>query len=207
LAVRIKGKISSWIDKKGYGFISPMAGGGRVFVHIKAFANRSRRPAVGDTVTYSMSTDVRGRPCAKEAAIAGFPKTAKPRHSSSVLPHAMAVGFFLVVFGAVFVSAIPIPILLFYLIVSLATFVAYALDKSAAGRGGWRTSENTLHLLAVAGGWPGALIAQSRLRHKSKKQPFRAVFWATVVLNCAAFFWLFTPEGERAWRLIVSAIT
>jgi hypothetical protein len=68
------------------------------------------------------------------------------------------------------------------------------------------TSESTLHVLALVGGWPGALIAQNRLRHKSKKQPFRAVFWATVVMNCAAFIWLFTQEGARAWQLVVSAI-
>ena len=204
--MRNKGKISSWIDEKGYGFISPLAGGSRVFVHVKAFANRGRRPAVGDIVTYSMSTDARGRPCAKEATIAGVPKIARPKRSSSLLPHAVALGFLLIVVGAVSVSAIPMPILFIYLLVSFATFAAYALDQSAAQRGDWRTSESTLHLLALAGGWPGALIAQSRLRHKSRKQPFRIVFWTTVVLNCAAFAWLFTPEGERAWQLVVSAI-
>lgn len=183
-----------------------MVGYDRVFVHIKTFSNRSRRPAVGDVVTYSMSTDARGRPCAKGATIAGVPKTAKPKQSS-VLYHVMAAGFLLIVVGSVFVSAIPIPILLFYLVVSSATFGAYALDKSAAKRGAWRTSESTLHLLALVGGWPGALIAQSRLRHKSRKQPFRAVFWATVVLNSAAFIWLFTPEGAKAWQSVVSAIT
>jgi len=117
-----------------------------------------------------------------------------------------AAGFLLIVGGAVVVSAIPMSILLFYLVASSATFAAYAIDKSAARRGAWRTSESTLHLLALAGGWPGALIAQSRLRHKSKKQPFRAVFWATVVLNCAAFAWLFTPQGAKTWQSIVFAV-
>jgi len=98
------------------------------------------------------------------------------------------------------------PILLAYLVVSVTTFAAYALDKIAAEKGNWRTSESTLHLLALVGGWPGALLAQSRLRHKTRKQPFRAVFWATVLLNCAAFVWLFTPEGADTWRSIVSAV-
>ena len=204
--MRTKGEISSRNDDKGYGFVLPMAGGERVFVHIKAFGNRSRRPAVGDVVTYSMSTDGRGRPCAKEATLAGIPKIAKRRQSSGVPSHVMATGFFLVVVGAVLVSAIPMTILLFYLVVSSATFAAYALDKRAAERRAWRTSESTLHLLALVGGWPGALIAQSRLRHKSRKQSFRAIFWLTVALNLAAFVWLFTPEGAKAGQSAISTI-
>jgi len=204
--VRTKGKIASWNDEKGFGFISPLAGGDRTFVHIKAFANRARRPMVGDVVTYSVSTDARGRPRAEEATIAGVPRAVKSRRTSGFLAHLLAAGFLLVVAGAAWISAIPMPILLAYLVVSFATFAAYALDKSAAEEGNWRTSESTLHLLAFAGGWPGALIAQSRLRHKTRKQPFRAVFWATVVLNCAAFAWLFTPAGADAWRSLVAAL-
>lgn len=201
-----KGRITSWNDEKGYGFISPPAGGNRTFVHIKAFANRARRPSVGDVVTYSVSTDAHGRPCAKEAAIAGVPRTAKPKPPASFVSQLLALGFLLLVWGAVSLSAIPMPILLVYLVVSVATFAAYALDKAAAEKGNWRTSESTLHLLALVGGWPGALLAQSRLRHKTRKQPFRAIFWTTVLLNCAAFVWLFTPEGADTWRSIVSVV-
>ncbi|WP_417910014.1 DUF1294 domain-containing protein [Candidatus Electronema sp. PJ] len=71
-----------------------------------------------------------------------------------------------------------------YLLISLLTFVIYAKDKSAAAKGSWRIPENTLHFLALIGGWPGALLAQQVLRHKSKKQPFRFVFYLTVLLNC-----------------------
>ena len=68
---------------------------------------------------------------------------------------------------------------------SVLTFVVYAMDKAAAQANRWRTAESTLHLLALACGWPGALLAQQWLRHKSAKREFRAVFWATVVLNVA----------------------
>jgi uncharacterized membrane protein YsdA (DUF1294 family) len=182
-----------------------MLGGDRVFVHIKAFADRMRRPVVDDIVTYSVSADARGRPRAEEVAIAGVVRTAQPRQQFGDLPHVIALGFLLFVAGAVFVSAIPIAILVLYAVASSATFAAYALDKMAAKNGNWRTSESTLHLFSLVGGWPGALIAQSRLRHKTRKQPFRAVFWATVLMNCAAFVWLFTPEGAKAWQSIVSA--
>jgi uncharacterized membrane protein YsdA (DUF1294 family) len=56
--------------------------------------------------------------------------------------------------------------------------------------------ESTLHLLALAGGWPGALVAQQKLRHKSKKESFRFVFWVTVLLNFGVFVWLFISTGS-----------
>ena len=70
--------------------------------------------------------------------------------------------------------------------INLITFLAYAMDKSAAQNGQWRTKESHLHLLSLAGGWPGAWCAQQWLRHKSSKVEFRAVYWVTVVLHCGA---------------------
>lgn len=91
----------------------------------------------------------------------------------------------------------PAWIALVYLLASAITFLVYAKDKSAARRGRWRTAESTLHLLALAGGWPGALLAQHLLRHKSAKTDFRAVFWATVVLNVAGLVFLSSPWSRN----------
>jgi uncharacterized membrane protein YsdA (DUF1294 family) len=55
--------------------------------------------------------------------------------------------------------------------------------------------------LALACGWPGALLAQQWLRHKSAKQEFRAVFWVTVVLNVAGLVAMSSPWG-RNWAQI-----
>lgn len=74
-------------------------------------------------------------------------------------------------------------------LMSLLTFAAYAVDKSAARHGARRVRERTLHLLALLGGWPGALLAQQLLRHKTVKPGFRLVFWFTVLSNVAAV-WL-----------------
>jgi len=70
-----------------------------------------------------------------------------------------------------------------YAFMSAVTFAAYAADKSAAQRGRFRTRESALHLLELLGGWPGALIAQRLLRHKTVKASFQAAFWVCVAVN------------------------
>ena len=74
---------------------------------------------------------------------------------------------------------------LWYLCAGAATFAVYAADKAAATEHARRVPERTLHLLGLAGGWPGAALARALLRHKSRKQPFRAVFWMTAAANAA----------------------
>ncbi len=88
----------------------------------------------------------------------------------------------------------PKGILVLYLAASAASFVVYAVDKSAARHGRWRASEMTLHLLAIIGGWPGALVAQQVFRHKSRKPSFQAAFLLTVVLNCALLLWFWSAQ-------------
>ena len=72
-----------------------------------------------------------------------------------------------------------------YACASVVCFIAYALDKRASRTGRRRTPEQTLLLLGLAGGWPGAFLAQRSLRHKSSKRAFQLKFWFTVVLNIA----------------------
>jgi hypothetical protein len=43
--MRYQGKIQNWKEAQGFGFVMQNGGGGeKAFVHIKAFAARSRRP-------------------------------------------------------------------------------------------------------------------------------------------------------------------
>lgn len=77
-----------------------------------------------------------------------------------------------------------------YIAASLIAFLWYRSDKLAAAAGRRRTPENTLLALGLLGGWPGALLAQGLLRHKTGKRPFQALFWTTVLLNSAALLWL-----------------
>lgn len=102
--------------------------------------------------------------------------------------------FFLFLFGATFASALPYAVVVVYFCASALTFIVYAFDKAAARSRQPRTSERTLHLCSLACGWPGALLAQKILRHKSVKQPFRRRFQATVFLNCGVLLVLMFPQ-------------
>jgi uncharacterized membrane protein YsdA (DUF1294 family) len=86
-----------------------------------------------------------------------------------------------------------------YAVMSAITFLAFWRDKRAAARSRWRTSETTLHLLELMGGWPGALLAQSMLRHKSSKRSYRLCLWAIILLHVAAWIaWWWWLESHRA---------
>ena len=67
------------------------------------------------------------------------------------------------------------------LVVSGITYWVYAVDKRRAEEGLWRIPETNLHLLELLGGWPGAFLAQGRLRHKCSKGSYQFVFWLIVL--------------------------
>ncbi len=202
---RVLGKITHWNEEKGYGFITPSAGPKHVFVHIRAFKNRHLPPELNQVVLYSLSTDKQGRPCAVKVTRAIEIPSGNPKPITKLFLTLFAIGFIVAVAWSVSAYNIPIQILYLYLAASAFTFLVYAKDKRAARAYRWRTKESTLHTLALVGGWPGALIAQQVLRHKSRKNAFQFMFWTTVVLNCVAFGWLFTAQGAEMLRVLVAA--
>lgn len=126
-----------------------------------------------------------------------------PARNDRVLMIASAAFFLFIVALAVAAGTQPVELLGFYLVASALTFLVYWMDKSAAESGARRVAERNLHLLALIGGWPGAMLAQQVLRHKSVKAEFRAVFWTTVAVNVAVFGWLFTESGAAALRRVL----
>jgi uncharacterized membrane protein YsdA (DUF1294 family)/cold shock CspA family protein len=200
--MRSEGTIKSWNDDRGFGFIEAGQGGQEVFVHIKAFRGLRERPRPGQRVTFQVEVGAQGKKRAVHVELAQAPrKAAAKAHSAASAPwgaaSVLAIPFWLVVMAAGYLWGQPPRWALWlYPAVSAVTFIVYAVDKSAARQGAWRTAENTLHLLALAGGWPGALLAQQVLRHKSSKPAFLALFWCTVVLNILAFIFLASPYGQ-----------
>ncbi len=191
--MRFQGRITDWKDDKGFGFVTPNSGGSRVFVHIKAFSNRQRRPIGNELVTYELTVDSQGRSQGINIAYVGDrptspPSTSEPGPGTVALSFAFAFLAFIV--GAVTVGRLPFLVLLAYFGTSCVAYLAYLFDKAAAVKGERRTPENFLHMFSLVGGWPGAMLAQKTLRHKTQKQSFQLTFWVTVILNCAALGWL-----------------
>lgn len=83
------------------------------------------------------------------------------------------------------ISVIPLAA---YGIVSVLAFFLYWSDKRKARADHWRTPENVLHAVELAGGWPGALLAQQVFRHKTRKVSFQLLFWMIVLLH--QVFWI-----------------
>lgn len=204
--MRLDGTIKSWNDERGFGFIEPTQGGQEIFVHIKAFSGLRERPQPGQRVSFEVEQGQQGKPRAVNADLVGIKRTpAPPARQNSAAQRGTGTLVVLSAFGFILLLGYllghpPRWLLWAYLGVSAITFLAYASDKSAAQKGAWRTPEKTLHMLALFCGWPGALLAQQMLRHKSAKQEFRAVFWATVVLNILGFVYLASPYAYQVSR-------
>jgi uncharacterized membrane protein YsdA (DUF1294 family)/cold shock CspA family protein len=191
-----KGRLVKWHADKGFGFIQPMIVSKPIFIHKNAFINKTRSPKLNDIITYVISNDKQGRPCATEATFSGEKIAVKAPKSVNRFSIYLALVFLAFISLAAWLGHFPRVLLISYWTLSVVTYLAYAWDKSSAKRDGWRTSEQTLHLLALFGGWPGAAIAQQHLRHKSLKKSFRMVFWLTVMVNLAALIWLVWAGGE-----------
>lgn len=187
--MRLAGRISDWNDSKGFGFVVPNGGGDRAFVHVNEFQRGSRRPVVGDLISYLPSRDQRGRVNARKIRHAGQ-RIEAPRAPSRVPRAALGAGALALVGTAAAAGAVPVHLAGAMFALSAVAYAMYWLDKSAARRSGQRTPEAMLHLVALIGGWPGTLIAQQQFRHKTIKQPFQTVFWSTVVLNLGLGAWL-----------------
>lgn len=204
-----KGKITEWKDDKGYGFVTPNGGGPRVFVHIKSFANRQRRPVGDELVTYELASDASGRPQGVNVAFVGDrqgSRSARTAPGPGLAALSFAFLFLAFVAGAVAVGKVPLALLIAYVVVSCVAFLAYVFDKAAALKGTWRIQESTLHLFGLLGGWPGAMLAQRTLRHKTQKQSFQLAYWLTVVLNCAGLGWLLlSATGMRIVKTVIGA--
>lgn len=188
--MRRQGRLTNWNDEKGFGFITPAAGGSRVFVHISAFPRGQRRPVVNDRLTYRTSRDTRKRVRAESVSYRDRSARAAGRSRGVVPALGVASLFLAVLSAAALADAVPPVVVGFYILLGILSFFMYAVDKSAAERGNRRIAEAVRHWVDALGGWPGALVARHMLRHKTSKKSFRLVFWCTVIANCSGLVWL-----------------
>ena len=75
--------------------------------------------------------------------------------------------------------------LMYYLIViNIAAWIMYGLDKWKAKSGARRISERALLLVALAGGSVGALAGMILFRHKTRKAKFVVGVPVMLVIHC-----------------------
>lgn len=196
------GRVSQWDAAKGLGFVRPEAGGERLLLRRADLTGRLRyrEPLVGEAVRYLAIVDARQRragrvvslapPPARQPASRTRPRSGSGRGSQRLL----VIPAFALLLGVLQLSApLPRPVPLLYGALSTALFIIYGLDKWAARRGQARVAEASLHLIALLGGWPGALLGQQLFRHKTGKPAFLRLSWAMVALNLSlllGFWWL-----------------
>tara|TARA_R110001583_G_scaffold2536_5_gene18261 strand:- start:30318 stop:30827 length:510 start_codon:yes stop_codon:yes gene_type:complete len=106
-----------------------------------------------------------------------------------------------------YLGYLPAIIFVIFGLLSILTYLIYVKDKKAARNNAWRTSEKTLHLYSLLCGWPGAIIAQQILRHKTQKQSFRVVFILTMLINIGFIAGLHTDQGSSMLRSYTYQLT
>ena len=190
--MRFSGRLKTWNTDRSFGFIEPDGGGQEIFVHLSAVPSRFRPPKPGQSFTFEVEVHREGKKRAANIGVVERPPriSLAPREAPAPwsLGSALAIPAFAVVYAVLATQFRVSPwFALAYVVLSAACLMAYAFDKSAAVAGRWRSSERSLLVLGLLGGWPGGLLAQQLLRHKSSKASFREAFWGTVVLNVGAF--------------------
>ena len=196
--VTLRGRITQWNEEKGYGFIQNSQDEQSIFFHISAYHYRRHRPKVGELVSFYCEP---ASPGAKPKAARvvrtedelslllddGLCDKRSIKLTSSKLPlyGVVALVYFV---GVGFLS---IKLMLIAALLSVVAFFVYRYDKNIAianrnhtGSGYQsRISEDTLHFLGLAGGWPGALMARAYFNHKTTKMSFVRIFWVMVAVN------------------------
>ncbi|MDN5566997.1 MAG: cold shock and DUF1294 domain-containing protein [Psychrobacter sp.] len=211
-----QGQVVKWQEDKGFGFIETNSGES-VFFHVSEF-KAPRRPSIGDEVVFSIGQDNQGCQQARQVQELSFVQQQMAQKNQQIRKRNtkrsqqadfesgkskrafLGIGFYGVLVLLAFVGDISWLVVGWYVALGLITYIMYAKDKAAAQSDQWRTPEMTLHILSALGGWVGALVAQTYLRHKSQKPDFRIAYYLTVVINLAGL--LFIMAGDGLERLL-----
>lgn len=216
-----QGTVIRWDEQKGYGFIRSPKSAQDIFFHVRdlAFSSAELRPDlpvcfevihIGGKGPRALQIQRASVPQAAaqmrqerrpQAAPeprpstsgstrrAGTPAGARTRNAWPMLLLIAAYGLMLLVLC--WRGRLPAVLLPASLVLNLLLFWIYWQDKHAARTRAWRTREQTLHMLALLGGWPAAWLAQRVLRHKSSKAVFQQTYVMTVLCHWALLLgWL-----------------
>ncbi|MDN5891906.1 MAG: cold shock and DUF1294 domain-containing protein [Psychrobacter sp.] len=214
MAHKQQGRVKKWQDDKGFGFIETETGE-TVFFHVSEF-KAQRRPNIGEEVVFSVGQDNQGRLQAKAVQELGFIQQKMAQKNQKIRQRNqkrsaqaefeagqkkrlfLGAGFYGVLILLVVMNKLSWLVVGWYVALGVITYLTYAKDKAAAQNGDWRTPEMTLHIMSALGGWVGAMVAQTYLRHKSQKPEFRMAYYLTVVINMAGLLFILAGGGLEA---------
>lgn len=216
MATKQQGRVIKWQDDKGVGFIETEVGES-VFFHVSEF-KAQRRPAIGEEVVFTVGQDNQGRMKAREVQELSFVQHKMAQKNKQIRQRNhkrsaqaefeagqkkrlfLGIGFYGVLILLAVMNKLSWLVVAWYAALGIITYAMYAKDKAAAQSGDWRTSESTLHLLSALGGWVGAMVAQTYLRHKSQKAEFRLAYYLTVIINMAGLLFILAGGGLEALK-------
>lgn len=222
LSTKQQGHIEKWQDDKGFGFIETEAGES-VFFHVSEF-KAQRRPEIGEQVVFTVGQDNQGRKQAKAVQEFSFVQQKMAQKNSQIRQRNhkrsaqaefeagqnkrlfLGVGFYGVLILLAVTDKLSWLVVAWYAVLGVITYGMYAKDKAAAQSGAWRTPESTLHLLSALGGWVGAMVAQTYLRHKSQKPEFRVAYYLTVIINMAGLLFILAGGGLETLTNLLSGL-
>ncbi len=160
---RLTGVVIQFDTDKKFGFIKSAELDKSVFVHANEV--KSQYPLQsGQKVEFTLTETKKG-----------FQATQVVIKKNHMTPFSF---FFLIAFimtgalGAYLYQSMPL-FESYLCAINAVTALFYLYDKTSAGSSLLRVPENTLHTLALIGGWPLAILSQNVLRHKTVKKSFR----------------------------------
>jgi uncharacterized membrane protein YsdA (DUF1294 family)/cold shock CspA family protein len=187
-------KIVEWSRPKGFGFLQ--VGNQRIFLHRRDFIAHHKPPAVGDAINFRLGQDGQGRICATNAT------HVNDGGRITILSALVLLGLLVLPVFALLRHLVDLRwVIAHILVLGAVTYLAYAWDKQRARAKEWRLSEQGLHLLELLGGWPGAFLAQRRLRHKCSKGSYQFMFWLIVLAYQFAAI-----DSFQNWKLSRAAL-
>lgn len=177
---RMVGVLDEWNHARGYGFITNDRRDVRLYLHVTELVGGMIPPLPGDRITFLLDTDEQGR---SEAV-----KAINQRRVDRLSLSQVAILFLLLglpVTALIYGVPPVVNLTLAYLTIIFSTisYLLYSNDKEFAEAGRWRVSELKLHLFELIGGWPGAFVAQRRLRHKVTKTAYQNTYWFIVLMH------------------------
>lgn len=186
----VAGNIVKWNEERGFGFIKTAALEEEIFFHANdLLAKNQRAPRKNEAVTvYAKYDEVQKRWSATQVTSdlrvqLEEAQLAQERALFRPMPDKLKWAIPIILIWLIFLLTMAWRLAAISALVSGVAVALYAWDKHCATQQKSRIPENALHMVALLGGWAGALAARYAFRHKTQKQPFVGIFWATVGLN------------------------